>query len=87
MFPLPSFCLCFQFRHTAPTDALRPRPPSPINAKTSRIHQRQQPLHLGTAAASVWTQGWIYLTGPLITKSAPRSVSTKSFLTRPNLRI
>lgn len=81
MFPLPSFCLCFQFRHAAHTGAL---PSSPITAKTSQIHQRQQPLHLSTdaAASTVWTHGWIYLTRrqrPLITKSAPRVWAPKTF--------
>lgn len=66
--------------------ALRPHPP--VTCETSRIHQRQQALHLA-AAATVWTP-WLDLShmlqnATLITKSPP-NLSVKDFLTSSYLR-
>lgn len=60
--------------------ALVPHPP--VTAETSRIHQRQQALHLA-AAATVWTP-WLDLShtlqnATLITKSPPRVWASKTF--------
>lgn len=61
--------------------ALVPHPP--VTAETSRIHQRQQALHLAAAAATVWTP-WLDLShtlqnATLITKSPPRVWASKTF--------
>lgn len=57
-------------------------PHPPVTAETSRIHQRQQALHLA-AAATVWTP-WLDLShtlqnATLITKSPPRVWASKTF--------
>lgn len=67
--------------------ALVPHPP--VTAETSRIHQRQQALHLA-AAATVWTP-WLDLSHTLQKRHlnhqiSPHTLSVKDFLTRANLR-
>lgn len=71
-----------------PPAAPRPRP---VTAKTSRIHQRQQPLHLSRRRRCHSLASWLDLSRtpppPLNQKICPQSLSAKDFLTRPNLGV